>query len=80
MRKNRHFKLLAAALTLLALSLTPQAIDRASAQTTQIGPSSQTIGLEVNEGQRIRLSKPAATVFIANPAIADVNVKSPRLI
>jgi pilus assembly protein CpaC len=36
--------------------------------------------LEVNKGTLIRLSAPAATVFIANPDIADVQVKSPSLI
>jgi pilus assembly protein CpaC len=38
------------------------------------------IVLEVNKGTLIRLSAPAATVFIANPDIADVQVKSPSLI
>ena len=36
--------------------------------------------LEVNKGTLIRLTAPAATVFIANPDIADVQVKSPSLI
>lgn len=42
----------------------------------------QGIGISVdrNEGTLIRLNAPATSVFIANPAIADVMVKSPRLI
>jgi pilus assembly protein CpaC len=47
---------------------------------SQIGANGATIVLEVNKGTLIRLSAPAATVFIANPDIADVQVKSPSLI
>jgi len=47
---------------------------------SQIGANGAAIVLEVNKGTLIRLSAPAATVFIANPDIADVQVKSPSLI
>jgi pilus assembly protein CpaC len=47
---------------------------------SQIGANGAPIVLEVNKGTLIRLSAPAATVFIANPDIADVQVKSPSLI
>jgi pilus assembly protein CpaC len=46
----------------------------------QIGANGAPIVLEVNKGTLIRLTAPAATVFIANPDIADVQVKSPTLI
>src|SRR5271163_1536969 len=46
----------------------------------QIAANGAPIVLEVNKGTLIRLSAPAATVFIANPDIADVQVKSPALI
>jgi pilus assembly protein CpaC len=36
--------------------------------------------LEAGKGTLIRLGAPAATVFVANPDIADVQVKSPALI
>ncbi len=36
--------------------------------------------LEVNEGQLLRLEEAAVSVFVANPEIANVNVKSPQLI
>jgi pilus assembly protein CpaC len=36
--------------------------------------------LEAGKGTLIRLPRPAATVFIANPDVADVQVKSPSLI
>jgi pilus assembly protein CpaC len=47
---------------------------------SQISANGAPIVLEVNKGTLIRLSAPAATVFIANPDIADVQVKSPSLI
>jgi pilus assembly protein CpaC len=45
-----------------------------------IRETSGVIGLEIGKGVLIRLAKPASTVFIANPKIADIQVKSPRLI
>lgn len=38
------------------------------------------IDVEINKGTPVRLSSPAASVAIADPAIADVQVISPRLI
>ena len=48
----------------------------AEAASTQIEP----MVIEVNEGRLVRLDKPVNSVFIANSSIADVNVKSPRLV
>ena len=39
-----------------------------------------TISVEINKGRTIHLSAPAASVAVADPAIADVQVISPRLI
>lgn len=47
---------------------TPAAAARQSALT-----------VEINKGQVVRLPRPAATVFVADPDIADVQVKSPTL-
>lgn len=44
------------------------------------GDGGSTIQIEINRGQVVRLPRPAATVFIANPEIADVQVKSPNLV
>jgi pilus assembly protein CpaC len=38
------------------------------------------ISIEANKGRLIRLREPAATVLVADPAIADVQVKSPNLL
>ena len=43
-------------------------------------PAGNPIVLEAGKGTLVRLSAPAATVFIANPDVADVQVKSPQLI
>src|SRR5438094_515922 len=47
---------------------------------SQVPAKGPPILLEAGKGTLIRLPRPAATVFIANPDIADVQVKSPSLI
>ena len=51
-----------------------------SAQSEVIAATGGTITVELNEGKLVRIDDPAASVFVANPGIADVAVKSPRLI
>ncbi len=65
-----------------AMTVTPQNAARPlrGGGASQIGANGAPIVLEVNKGTLIRLSAPAATVFVANPDIADVQVKSPSLI
>lgn len=38
------------------------------------------IQLEINKGQMVRLSRTAATVMVADPSIADIQVVSPRMV
>jgi pilus assembly protein CpaC len=45
-----------------------------------VPPTGAPIALEAGKGTLIRLPRPASTVFIANPDVADVQVKSPSLI
>lgn len=40
----------------------------------------ETLTVQLNEGQLIRLDSPANSVFIANPEVADVTVRSTKLI
>jgi len=42
--------------------------------------TAETIDLDVSNGILIRLARPAQTVFVADPKVADIQVKSPRLI
>jgi pilus assembly protein CpaC len=71
---------------LLAFAAPAQAADPAPPAVAphgggaQIPPTGGRITLEVNKGTLIRLAGPAATVFVANPDIADVQVKSPTLV
>jgi pilus assembly protein CpaC len=46
----------------------------------QVAVTGAKIQIERNEGTLLRIDQPAASVFVANPDIADVAVKSPRLI
>lgn len=48
---------------------------------SQIVPTEQpTLRLEINKGTAIKLPGPAATVFVAAPDIADVQVRSPTMV
>ena len=44
-----------------------------------IRPTGPPVVLEVGKGTLIHLPRPAATVFVANPDVADVQIKSPTL-
>ncbi len=52
----------------------------AAAAVELVSGSGETMSLEVNKGRLVRLERPAATVFVADPEIADIQIKSPRLI
>ena len=52
----------------------------AQAAADIIKTSPRHIALEVREGSLIRLDRPASNVFIADPDVADVQIKSPTLI
>ncbi len=66
---------LAAAL-LLASPFAPSAI----AAVQELGGGDDVVELEVHRGKLLRLSAPASAIFIADPEIADVTVKSPTLV
>ena len=75
----------AGSMMILAVAATSQAADPSSPAAAprggaQIPANGGRITLEVNKGTLVRLSGPAATVFVANPEIADVQVKSPTLV
>ena len=50
------------------------------ASVSEVSPSGPPITLEAGKGTLIRLPRPANTVFVANPEVADVQIKSPSLI
>jgi pilus assembly protein CpaC len=53
---------------------------RAHAAAEVVAGAETALKLEAGKGRLIRLSRPAATVFIAEPKIADVQVKSATLV
>jgi pilus assembly protein CpaC len=66
--------LLAALLTMTAQILTT------GAEAQALRAPVAHIDLELNKGRLISLEEPAASVFVADPDIADVQVKSPKLL
>ena len=50
-----------------------------SSVPANIRPTGPPVVLEIGKGTLFHLPRPAATVFVANPDIADVQVKSPTL-
>lgn len=74
MLKNVHRRLFGLLLVSMALTWFP-------AQGNQvIRETSEMVDIEMGRGVLIRLSRPASTVFVANPKIADIQIKSPRMI
>jgi len=63
-----------------ALAAPAAAADARPARPRMVPPSGAAIALEAGKGTLIRLPRAASTVFIANPDVADVQVKSPSLI
>jgi pilus assembly protein CpaC len=64
-----------------AASATPASKDPGPAgQVSTVPAKGPPIVLENGKGTLIRLPRPASTVFIANPDVADVQIKSPLLI
>ncbi len=51
-----------------------------ASNATTLDTNGETLTLETSKGVLLRLDRPASDIFITNPAIADVQVKSPRLI
>jgi pilus assembly protein CpaC len=64
-----------AGLALLAVDCAP-----AAAAPKVVAPGGAPLQIEVSKGRLIRLDQPASSVFVADPDIADVQVKSPSLV
>lgn len=53
---------------------------QAQARPQVVGPAGMRLSMELNKGRLVRLARPASTVFVADPRVADVQVKSPSLV
>ena len=72
---------LATVFGLLIFAATPSALTVFASVNAEFIPAlDPPVGLEVNEGKLIRLQKNASSVFIANSEIADIQVKSPKIV
>jgi pilus assembly protein CpaC len=58
----------------------PGAAGRPFGQSQLVPTEAPTLTLEVNKGTALKLPGPAATVFVAAPDIADVQVRSPNMV
>lgn len=68
------------AISLFALTQAP-IIPKALAQPLEIvSRGHQSMEIEVNKGRLLKLERAARAVFVANPDIADVQIKSPSLV
>ncbi|MGH7125677.1 MAG: pilus assembly protein N-terminal domain-containing protein, partial [Stellaceae bacterium] len=74
-RRRSPILAILAVLGLLGLASAP-----AGAAPKVIAPAGAALQLEVSKGRLIRLDQPATSVFVADPDIADVQVKSPSLV
>jgi pilus assembly protein CpaC len=66
---------LAASLSALCL-----AAQSGLAASKDLGPATSRLDLEIGQGRLIRLGAPAKSVFLADPKVADLEVRSPTLV
>lgn len=64
---------------IFAIATPLQPADAQTSQVETLTPADE-VKIEVGKGQVIRLPRPAATVFVADPDIADVQAQSPSII
>ena len=74
-RQRSPIRAILAGFALLVLACAP-----ALAAPKVIAPAGAALQIEVSKGRLIRLDQPANSVFVADPDIADVQVKSPSLV
>jgi len=77
-RRTHHVLARALVLAGLAASFAAAGTTAPHAETV-FGPASDLV-LEIRKGQLIRLDRPAAAVFVADPEVADVQAHSPTLV
>lgn len=85
MRNNRSLAFIAACVLAYATTAPAYAAPISQDFLTAMGQSggdalSDVVDVEINKGASLRLSAPAASVAIADPSIADVQVISPRML
>lgn len=77
------FRTLLGLAVVVGVVMTPMAhpvADKDPRRVEMVGPQEKLLPIEINKGQLVRLGAAASSVFIADPKIADVQVKSPTLV
>lgn len=79
---NRNLKMFISVMAAMSLLASDLAFAKSTTTDNDFNAAlgGGTITVEINKGTTIHLSAPAASVAVADPAIADVQVISPRLI
>ena len=67
-------------IVLIAVVLAGPIVGAVPVPAAEVIPTAQDMVIELNQGQLVRIDRAASAVFVANPAIAEVAVKSPHLI
>jgi pilus assembly protein CpaC len=84
LRRRRHvgapLRYLAAVLACAFVGLLTTSPGSAQQETAETLSTEGSISLEVRKGRVIRLPRPAATVFVADPEIADVQAQSASIV
>lgn len=78
-RARRLTAALAAVLALLGV-VADRVASAAAAETARVASTDGVVPLEVRKGRLVRLPRPAAAVFVADPEVADVQAHSPTLV
>lgn len=77
----RHFNLIHLLVMLAIIAITMLTVGDAWSKPLEVvNRGHQEMALEVHKGRLIKLRAAASTVFVADPAIADVQIKSPTLV
>ncbi len=80
----KSIKYMALASSILCAPLAAEASNPATLNKVSgaelVTPHAGGMSIEINKGTLVRLDRPASEVFIANPEIADVQVKSARVV
>lgn len=76
----RGFAIIAAIAGIMLTPLAHPVAERDPRRVEMVGPQEKLLPIELNKGQLVRLGAAATSVFIADPSIADVQVKSPTLV
>lgn len=78
--KKAVYRFLMAGVLAISLGVSAGVVSPTADAARFVTPSGPEMSLEVSQGRLVRLDRPATSVFIADPEVADVQVKSPQMV